>query len=160
MRTLRPVLFAIVALGLLGAPLAAQARARPTTPAQGSPVRQSQVWVNTSTRVYHCPGTRWYGATTQGTYLSEPEAQAGGYRPARGRGCGASQPAVAAPRSTPPEAASAGAVGAGQVWVNSRSRVYHCPGTRWYGTTSAGFYMSEQQAQARGYRAARGQTCS
>jgi hypothetical protein len=47
-----------------------------------------KVWVNTSSSVYHCPGTRWYGATKRGDYMAESEAQATGNRPAYGRRCG------------------------------------------------------------------------
>jgi len=44
-------------------------------------------------------------------------------------------------------------VGSGiQVWVNPRTRVFHLPGTRWYGVTKDGAYMSEQEALAAGYR--------
>jgi hypothetical protein len=56
-----------------------------STPA-GSRVTQSsesrQVWVNTATGVYHYPGTRWYGNTKQGKFMSEVDARAQGYRPA------------------------------------------------------------------------------
>jgi hypothetical protein len=40
-----------------------------------------QVWVNTATGVY--PGTRWYGKTKQGKYMSEKDAKAAGFRPAK-----------------------------------------------------------------------------
>jgi hypothetical protein len=46
------------------------------------------VWVNTPTHVYHCPGTRWYGNTKEGKYMSQRAAQAAGYRPASGSVCG------------------------------------------------------------------------
>ena len=39
-----------------------------------------------------------------------------------------------------------------KVWVNTRSGVYHCPGTRWYGKTKEGEYMTQKQAQQKGYR--------
>lgn len=52
---------------------------------QGNP--DIKVWVNTASGVYHCPGTRWYGATKQGTYMRQAEAQKKGYRPAYGRVC-------------------------------------------------------------------------
>ena len=46
-----------------------------------------KVWVNTKSGVYHCPGTRWYGATQQGQYMTQKEAQEKGYRPAYGKVC-------------------------------------------------------------------------
>lgn len=50
--------------------------------------------------------------------------------------------------------------GAGKVWVNSESKTYHCPGTKWYGTTKHGEYMTEAQAKAQGYHADHGKVCS
>lgn len=52
--------------------------------------------------------------------------------------------------------------GAGKVWVNtgSGSKTYHCQGTKWYGTTKHGEYMSEAQAKAQGYHADHGKACS
>jgi hypothetical protein len=46
-----------------------------------------------------------------------------------------------------------------KVWVNTSSGVYHCPGTRWYGNTKAGEYMTQKDAQGKGYRAAYGKPC-
>ena len=46
-----------------------------------------KVWVNTSSGVYHCPGTHWYGATKAGTYMKQSEAQNKGYRAAYHRVC-------------------------------------------------------------------------
>lgn len=47
----------------------------------------AKVWVNTKSGVYHCPGSRWYGATKSGEYMSESQARAAGDRPAYGRSC-------------------------------------------------------------------------
>lgn len=41
------------------------------------------VWLNIPTRIYHMPGTRWFGATRSGTFVCEREADAEGDRPAR-----------------------------------------------------------------------------
>jgi uncharacterized protein YigE (DUF2233 family) len=46
-----------------------------------------------------------------------------------------------------------------RVWVNTNSGVYHCPGTRWYGNTKVGEYMTQKQAQVKGYRPAYGKFC-
>jgi hypothetical protein len=45
------------------------------------------VWVNTDSHVYHCPGTRWYGNTKQGGYMTQKEALDKGNRPAYGKLC-------------------------------------------------------------------------
>jgi hypothetical protein len=52
---------------------------------QGNP--EARVWVNTNSGVYHCPGTRWYGRTKQGAYMSQREAQEKGNWPAYGNFC-------------------------------------------------------------------------
>jgi hypothetical protein len=70
--------------GTAEAPAApAQATARST--AAVPPGGDGQVWVNTASNVYHCPGTRWYGKTKKGEYMSEAAAKAAGTgRPTEG----------------------------------------------------------------------------
>lgn len=46
------------------------------------------------------------------------------------------------------------------VWVNSRSGVYHCPNTEFFGRTKRGEYMTEVAAVSAGYRPAHGVACS
>jgi hypothetical protein len=65
------------------------AQPTPTTSQRAAPPPggAGQVWVNTASKVYHCPGTRWYGKTKQGSYMSEAEARAQGARPDHGKAC-------------------------------------------------------------------------
>ena len=46
------------------------------------PPKAVVVWVNTSSKVYHFPGSRWYGKTRHGRYMTERDAIKAGYRPA------------------------------------------------------------------------------
>ena len=52
---------------------------------KGNP--DTKVWVNTGSGVYHCPGTRWYGKTKQGEYMTQKQALEKGNRPAYGKYC-------------------------------------------------------------------------
>ena len=60
-----------------------------------------------------------------------------------------------------PKAQTQQAPGGGpdQVWVNTNSSVYHCPGDRFYGKTAHGRYMTEAAAKAAGAKGVGGKTC-
>ena len=94
----------------------------------------------------------WYGATATD--------------PAKSSAPSAAPTANAAPASVPAEkrisntTAPAPGKEAGQVWLNTASNVYHCEGTRWYGKTKAGAYMTEAEAKAKGAHADHGKACN
>jgi hypothetical protein len=58
-----------------------------------------------------------------------------------------------------PRAQLAPGAGPDKVWVNTTSKVYHCPGDRYYGRTSNGKYMTEKDARAFGAHGSRNETC-
>lgn len=62
-----------------------------------------------------------------------------------------------APAANQPQAPATkpGTPGNGQVWVNTESHVYHKAGSRYYGKTKQGKYMSEADAIKEGDKAAK-----
>jgi hypothetical protein len=72
---------------------------------------------------------------------------------------------VLAPPTIPaPVVAQASQVQGGErkevtVWVNTKSGIYWCPGSRWYGRTKQGKYMGECEALEAGYRPAYHRPC-
>ncbi len=68
-------LFALPAFALDQFPTAAQAQ-------QHCP-RDTVVWLNLPTMIWHYKGQRWYGNTKHGAYVCEKEAAASGARATR-----------------------------------------------------------------------------
>ena len=119
-------------------------------------------------------GTSWSGKSKRGACRGHKGVKSWGDEAAAAPTAAAAP--AAAPANTPTpvshrtatRTASAGGSmgspapggGAGKVWVNSESKTYHCQGTKWYGTTKHGEYMTEAQAKSQGYHADHGKACS
>lgn len=68
----------------------------------------------------------------------------------------AAAPAAAKPAAAAAEQKAGG--GDGKVWVNGK--VYHCEGTKYYGKTKKGEYLTEADAKAKGAHGDHGKTCA
>ena len=77
----------------------------------GASAQSINVWVNTHSGVYHCPGSRYYGVTKAGQFMPEEAARTAGFRPAYGQPCGPARDVVRAPETTPPNSTVAVAPG-------------------------------------------------
>lgn len=107
-------------------------------------------------------GTSYSGASKKGACAGHKGVKT--WYGASGAAAGAaSAPAAAAPAVAPAAASSAKPAaaggGPGQVWVNTSTKVYHCPTDKYYGKTKNGAYMTEADAKAKGFHADHGKAC-
>lgn len=109
----------------------------------------------------------WYAAAAApAAKAAKPAAAAPAAAPAPAPAAAPAPKPAPAPvaKSSVPSAATATAPrpggGPGLVWLNTASNVYHCSGTKYYGTTKAGAYMSEADAKAKGGRPDAGKPCT
>jgi hypothetical protein len=117
-------------------------------------------------------GSYWTGASKSGACRGHKGVKtwyaSAGSTPAPAAAPAAAAPAAAAPAappaktkaSTPASTTPAPGGGPGLVWLNTSTKVYHCPGTKYYGTTKAGAYMTEAAAKAKGAHPDAGKPCS
>lgn len=84
-----------IVLGLAVTPVFAQAPEKGKAPAATAkekpkkaeavaqtPPEKGMVWVNTESKVYHKEGSRWYGKSKNGKWMTEADAQKEGYKEA------------------------------------------------------------------------------
>jgi hypothetical protein len=114
---------------------------------------QTRVWVNTDSKVYHCPESIYYGKTRNGEFMEEAQARGYGNRAAESQGCKNVVTTAPAPLPFATNAARR------MVWVNTESGIYHCPNTSDWGATRRGRYLTESDASASGHKPAAGKAC-
>lgn len=166
-----------LAVGLLAANVGA-AQAPAGAPAGATGLCNDGTYFKGTIKTGACSGHKglktWYGVPPKTSATkpasstpSKPAMSSSAPAPAP-KPAAASMPAPAPSRSTPPASSSktsasqmaqASGGGPGMVWVNTASKVYHCPGTQYYGKTKAGKYMSESDAKAAGNHPVGGKPC-
>ncbi|HUP05555.1 MAG TPA: DUF3761 domain-containing protein [Caldimonas sp.] len=152
-----------LAIGLFASG-AALAQAPAGAPAGSTAQCKDGTYTSTDTKKGACSGHKgvkeWYGekaaAPAKSTTAAVPAAEAKSDAKAEAK---ATKAEAKSETKTAAKAPAAGG-GAGQVWVNTESKVYHCPGTHWYGKTKQGEYMTESAAKAAGNRADHGKACA
>jgi len=151
--------FASLALtvGLIASSVAL-AQAPAGAPAGSTALCKDGSYTSTDSKKGACSGHQgvkdWYGPTAAAATPAKAAAPAPAAEPAK-----ATPPATKTTSTTASTAPAAGG-GAGKVWVNTDSKVYHCSGTKYYGKTKQGEYMTESAAKAAGAHADHGKACS
>ena len=165
MKTLHRSMLVVTGLAF-AALIAGVAQAPPTAP-PGAPAgttglcNDGSYWTGAS-KSGACRGHKgvkaWYAASAAApTPAATPTAPPAAAAPA----AAAAPSSVPAPKTkTATSTTPAPGGGPGMVWVNTSTKVYHCYGTKYYGTTKAGAYMSEADAKAKGAHPDAGKPCS
>jgi hypothetical protein len=141
------IYFTAVATGLLIA-VTGYAQVPASAPAGSTGLCKDGTFSSGATKKGACAGhkgvKKWYGASSAAATPAQAPA--------------APVSKTAAPVSAQNTAPAAGG-GPGQVWVNTSTKVYHCPTDKYYGKTKHGAYMSEADAKAKGFHADHGKAC-
>jgi hypothetical protein len=152
--------------GLLLVSVTSYAAAPANAPAGTTGLCNDGTFYSGATKQGACKGHKgvkdWYGSPAAAAPATTP-APAATPTPAKPPATAAAPapavpPATAPAASATPKVAAAGG-GAGKVWVNKDTKVYHCPGDKWYGKTKEGEYMSEGDAKAQGFKPDHNKAC-
>jgi hypothetical protein len=158
--TLRIIIAIACGFGLAAA---SHAAAPADAPAGSTGLCKDGTYYDGATKKGACKGHKgvkeWWGGADSKSAKAAKEAPAAAETKAPAETKAAAETKTAAASTPKPAAVAAPGGGAGKVWVNTDSKVYHCQGDRWYGKTKQGEYMTEADATAKGYRANRGKAC-
>lgn len=166
MTTKTSVRYLALTVGLLAAVQICIAQAPSGAPAGATGLCNDGTYYNGANKKGACRGHKgvkeWYGASTTNGKAA-PVSGAASAPSSKSKSApesgATSAPVEPATKSQTGMAAPAPGGGADKVWLNTASNVYHCPGTRYYGTTKAGAYMTEAEAKAKGARPDHGKPC-
>ncbi|MDM0082070.1 hypothetical protein QTI17_15860 [Variovorax sp. J31P179] len=150
----------LAAAGLLAA-LGVQAQQLPAGAPAGTTVQcKDGSFASPDTKSGACRGHKgiqtWYGKADAKPAAAPAVAAA----PAAAAPAAAAAAAKPAARPDPSTMAAAPGGGAGKVWANDETKVYHCMGDRYYGKTKKGEYLSEAEAKAKGMHASHNKACA
>jgi hypothetical protein len=156
----RLMLSVVFAAGLLVAQVGAQ-QAPASAPAGTTGLCNDGTYYSGASKKGACRGHKgvkeWYGASANNEKGGSTAAGTSQTTPAPTANQAPERSTPAATSNTNKAPAPGG--GAGMVWVNTSTNVYHCQGSRYYGKTKAGTYMSESEARAKGARPDHGKPC-
>src|SRR3954468_16515778 len=121
--------FRVMVVAACVAPMISYAAAPANAPAGTTGMCKDGTYYSGATKQGACKGHKgvkeWYGAPPH-----VPAAAAGQSTPAVTPAPTSPKPTATSPTAKGTTAASGGP---GQVWVNMATKVYHCPGNKWYG---------------------------
>lgn len=157
----------LISAGLLTS-LASFAQAPATAPAGSTGLCKDGSYTSKETKKGACSkhgGVKdWYAAagdaSAKGAAPAAPAAPMAAASATSKMAAPAPAPAAAKTAAAAPATAPAAGGGPGQVWVNTKSNVYHCSGSKYYGKTKQGEYMTEAAAKAAGAHADHGKACA
>lgn len=158
--TMKQLLLSMAAVAGLLAATASYAQVPASAPSGSTGLCKDGSFYSGATKKGACAGHKglktWYGASAAAAASGALATAATTAAPA------AASNAKPAPAMAPAAASSAKPApggGPGQVWVNTSTKVYHCPTDKYYGKTKHGAYMTEADAKAKGYHADAGKAC-
>ncbi|WP_201316423.1 DUF3761 domain-containing protein [Dyella sp. EPa41] len=154
-------LIAVLLAGLLAGPVVHAQQA--SAPAGSTGQCKDGSYTDHATKKGACSGHKgvkeWYDTAAAAPAAAAPAA-APATAPAAAPAAAPAKTAAPSKSMHEPAATAAPGGGPGMVWVNSSSKVYHCPNDKWYGKTKSGSYMSEADAKAKGYHADHNKACT